>query len=142
MHAERNDRNSVYSSMKKFRGDFSSTITSILKTQVGTYYGEDVLEGFAADAEHLGKLNEDKSYDQNFYKRCKLDNLYIFDFKEDNITIPPMDMTKLNYILHSKMKSGKACDIYQLTPEHLRNCGPQAKQHILDLINRILNDIY
>ena len=40
------------------------------------------------------------------------------------------------------MKAGKACDIYQVTVEHLRHCGDQAKQQILNLINRILHDIY
>ena len=40
------------------------------------------------------------------------------------------------------MKSGKACDIYQLTVEHLRNCGDKAKQCILAFVNRILLNIY
>ena len=40
------------------------------------------------------------------------------------------------------MKSGKSFYIYQLTVEHLRNCGLKAKQHILDFINSILLNIY
>ena len=130
--------------MKKLRGNSSNTVTSLLHTPVGTFHGDDVLEGFAADAEHLGKSNEGSScFDQTFYKLCKLDNLYIFEFKGDEqLDIPPMNFSQLDHILHSKMKPGKACDIYQLTVEHLRHCGPLAKQHILDLINRILRDIY
>ena len=40
--------------MKKSRGERNKPPTNILKTPVGTYLGEDVLEGFATDAEHLG----------------------------------------------------------------------------------------
>ena len=144
MYSERNNRNNVYTSMKKFRGGSSSATTSLLQTPVGTFHGEDVLEGFAADAEHLGKSSEpSSSYDRSFYKLCKLDNLYIFEFKgEEQIDIPPMTIPQLEHILNAKMKPGKACDIYHVTVEHLRHCGPQAKLHILDLINRILKDIY
>ena len=53
-----------------------------------------------------------------------------------------MTMSDLNHILHKRMKLGKACDIYQVTVEHLRYCGDTTKLHILDLINRILKDIY
>ena len=40
------------------------------------------------------------------------------------------------------MKLGKACDIYQLTVEHLRYSGDEAKLAILKLINRIIKSIY
>ena len=53
-----------------------------------------------------------------------------------------MSISQLNHILFSKMKSGKACDIYHLTVEHLRHCGAEAQESILALINRILSDIY
>ena len=144
MHSECHDRNKVYASMKKFRGESSNTMTSLLQTPIGTFQGDDVLEGFTADAEHLGKSNEASSrYDQKFYNLCKLDNLYIFDFEEDaHIDIPPMSLSQLDRILHSKMKLGKSCDIYHLTVEHLRYCGTSAKLLILDFINRILKDIY
>ena len=144
MHSECHDRNKVYASMKKFRGESSNTMTSLLQTPIGTFQGDDVLEGFTADAEHLGKSNEASSrYDQKFYNLCKLDNLYIFDFEEDaHIDIPPMSLSQLDHILHSKMKLGKSCDIYHLTVEHLRYCGTSAKLLILDFINRILKDIY
>ena len=144
MHLDKRNRSKIFSVMKKSRGNSSNTITPVLHTPVGTYHGEDVLEGFAADTEHLGKSNENKQhFDQGFYKLCKLDNLYIFDFAADEpLPIPPMTISQLNHILNSKMKAGKACDIYQVTVEHLRHCGDQAKQHILDLINRILRDIY
>ena len=107
--------------MKKFRGESRSVMTTKLQTPVGTFYGEDILEGFAADAEFLGRSNENcEIFDQNFYKLCKLDNIYIFELK-DNLhqTIPPMSLSQLEKILHSKMKLGKSCDIYYLTVEHL-----------------------
>ena len=115
-------------------------MTPVLHTPVGTYHGDDVLGGFAADAEHLGNSNEDDNYfDQGFYRLCKLENLYIFDISsEQEFKIPPMEISHLNHILHSKMKPGKACDVYQLTVEHLRNSGDNAKLLILKLISRIL----
>ena len=51
-------------------------------------------------------------------------------------------MSQLDHILFSKMKTGKACDIYTLTVEHLRHSGLEAKKHILAFINRVLSDIY
>ena len=36
----------------------------------------------------------------------------------------------------------KACDLYQLTVEHLQYCGVKAKLVILDLLNNILDQIY
>ena len=138
------DRSKIFSLIKKARGEVSNSTTNILHTPVGTYYDEDILEGFAADAEHLGRPNEGASNcDQSFYKLCKLDNYYIFDFPADkHAKIPLMTITQLNRILSTKMKPGKACDVYQLTVEHLRHCGDQAKLHILAYINSILQNIY
>ena len=131
--------------MKKARGEKSNNVTSVLNTPVGPYLGDDVLEGFTADAEFLGMSNEGlNNFDRNFYNLCKLDNSYIFDFTaaEDQVKIPPMDISQLDQILFTKMKPGKACDIYHLTVEHLRHCGLEAKLCILELINRIFQDIF
>ena len=144
MLLDRRNRSSIFSAVKKARGESSKTTTTVLHTPVGAYHGEDVLEGFAADAEHLGKCNEHVThFDQGFYKLCKLDNLYIFDFyRENDSEIPPMTMSQLQHILSSRMKAGKACDVYQLTVEHIRNCGHDALLVILQLINKILKNIY
>ena len=40
------------------------------------------------------------------------------------------------------MKKGKACDIYQLTAEHIQNCGKAAKVSVLNLFNSIIERIY
>ena len=146
MFCTKYDRNKAYSILKKARGDFSNKgTTSTIHTPVGTYYGEDVLEGFAAGAEFLGKPNDvdSRGFDRDFYTLCKFDNLFIFEFPgAQQVKIPPMTLAQLDHILSSKMKLGKACDIYQLTVEHLRHCGTVAKNYILALINRILSDIY
>ena len=74
---------------------------------------------------------------------CILDNHCIFQFKGDEVVrIPPMTFQDLEKILHSKMKPGKAPDIYHLTVEHLRNAGTEAKVCILNLVNNILEEIY
>ena len=143
MLLDRKSRSKIFAAVRKIRGEPPTMMTQVLHTPVGTYHGEDVLEGFAADAEHLGKSNEDAQHiDRDFYKLCKLDNLYIFDFSENVKNIPPMTLTQLKSILKNKMKSGKACDIYQLTVEHLRNCGDRGLHYILAFINRIIQSIY
>ena len=40
------------------------------------------------------------------------------------------------------MKKGKACDIHQLTVEHIQLCGDDAQQCIINLINSIIDNIY
>ena len=144
MHLNRSNKSKIFNFMKKKLGHNSKAMTTILHTPVGTYRDEDVLEGFAADTEHLGRSNENnKQFDQGFYTLCKLDNLYIFDFLCDEpLQIPPMSISDLNHILYTKMKPGKACDVYHVTVEHLRHCGNQAKLHILALVNRILANLY
>ena len=45
MLSHRNNRNQVYASLKKARGDCSENTISVLDTPVGSYHGQDVLEG-------------------------------------------------------------------------------------------------
>ena len=142
MHSNIHNKNKVFSRMKNARGVTPSTGTTLLQTPVGVFHGDDVLEGFAADAEFLGRPNEESPwFDHTFYRLCKLDNIYIFEF-QDNVKISPMNLNQLNHILNTKMKPGKSCDVYHLTVEHLRNCGLQAKLLLLNLINRIIHDIH
>ena len=143
MHSTRHDRSSVYAMMKRERGAKTPGYTTLLHTPIGTYYGGDVLEGFAADAEHLARVTKDDEVtDKQFYRLCKLDNKYIFEVeKHSDIRIPPMTLGQLEDILNKRMKLGKSCDIYQLTVEHLRYSGADAKAQILKLLNRILSNI-
>ena len=137
------DRNKVYSVLKKLRNEHSKAATSILETPVGSYYGNDILEGFTADAEHLGKATpEDNNFDNEFYNLCKLDNQFIFTFKgTEPVKIPAMTQADLDSIIKN-MKHDKACDYYKMTAEHLKYCGPQAQTEVLNLINRIIDNIY
>ena len=102
------------------------------------------MEGLASDAECLGQpYEEDPYFDRSFYRLCKLDNLYIFEIiAEPDSKIPPMKISDLNTIIFNKMKLGKACDIYQLTVEHLRYGGDIVREYILCFINRIVENIY
>ena len=59
-----------------------------------------------------------------------------------HIKIPPMTIQDLRNILYKNMKTHKSCDIYCLTVEHLRQCGTSAQSVILDIVNRIIEDIY
>ena len=53
-----------------------------------------------------------------------------------------MCMDDLNKILNKDMKLGKASDTYNLTTEHLRYAGQNAKLVLLRLINEIIQNIY
>ena len=50
-------------------------------------------------------------------------------------------MEELQKIVFSKLNLNKACDVYKLTVEHIRNVGPIALGHIQTIINLILQDI-
>ena len=143
MYSNLHNKNQVYSTLKNLRSERMKPPTQSLETPVGTYYGKDVLEGFAADAEFLGRPTADERvFDKEFYEICKLDNIYIFSFRGDEpIQIPPMTQADLDNIVN-RMKSGKACDLYQLSPEHLKHCGVEARQALLILLNKIINNIY
>ena len=144
MQSSIHNRNETYSKVRAWRGSSARSTTSKLVTPVGTYFGSDVLEGFAADAEFLGRKSEKcDQFDNEFYNLCKEDNMFIFTFHgEDEVKIPAMTIADLENILFKKMKTGKACDIYHLTVEHIREAGLEAKLIILDLINKIIEDIY
>ena len=107
--------------IKSLTGQNSSQRPLKLQTPVGTFWGDDILEGFAADAKFLGRhRSEPEIYDNEFYRLCKLEKAYIFDLKSsEEIKIPPMTLKRFEEILFS-MKKGKACNIYQLTAEHLQ----------------------
>ena len=64
----------MFSTLKRSR-NVHNNHTTILDTPVGSYFGQDVLEGFAADAEYLGRPNEENNhFDQDFPRVCKLEN--------------------------------------------------------------------
>ena len=144
MNSNISNRNLVYARIRKHRDRKSSTKPLLLETPVGRYVGDDVLEGFAADAEYLGReRDESPAYDNQFYRLCKLDNAYIFEFKgKDEVRIPPISRKRFDEIIEKEMKRGKACDIYQLSVEHIQLCGLIAKDRILRLLNNIIANIY
>ena len=59
MYSNIHDKNKVFSVMKKERGVTSNSVTSLLETPSGIIHCDDVLEGFASDAEFLGKAYPD-----------------------------------------------------------------------------------
>ena len=144
MNANFNNKKKFYNIIKNMRSKKLSQAPTVLNTPAGRYSGQNVLEGFTRDAEILGQAEGDATaHDNEFYKLCKLDNLYIFEFKGNGaIVIPEMKIEDLENILNKGMKLGKACDVYKLTVEHLRYAGPQAKQIILSLLNDIIKNIY
>lgn len=55
---------------------------------------------------------------------CEEDNQIIFELtSEDQIEIPHMELSQLKDIIFKRLKLNKACDIFKLTVEHLRNCS-------------------
>ena len=144
MGANAENKNELFKLIRNIRSSKCSQAPTILNTPLGTYKGQNTLEGFAADAELLGQpVGEENNFDNYFYKLCKMDNCYIFEFKgNDSVKIPEMRIEDLLSILNKEMKLKKACDIYKLTTEHLRYAGPDALSIILRLLNSIINNIY
>ena len=144
MHTNSWDKNKYYSMIRTMRGQSKKHKLQELHTPAGVYYGQDILEGFAKDAELLAEfVGESKEYDNDFYRLCILDNHFIFSFKDEtDMKLPEMKIEDLDKIIDKEMKNGKACDIYKLTAEHLKHCGTGAKHVILRLINSILDQIY
>ena len=139
----KNERNKHLSLIQNIRGYKSRQRLTVLHTPSGDYFGNDILEGFANDAELLGKsVEEAPQYDNHFYRLCIQDNHFIFDFKTENsMKIPKMSMEDLSTIVNKEMKRGKASDIYKLTAEHLKNAGDKAMKAVLNLINDIIENI-
>ena len=52
-----------------------------------------------------------------------------------------MQFSDLKDILFKKLKLGKACDVFMLTVEHLRNAGDSTLLLLLDLINLIIDNL-
>ena len=125
------------------RGQNSSAPLQVLNTPAGTFYGRDILEGFTRDAELLAKkLGDDSEFDNEFYRLCIDDNQVIIDLMNVNgLKLPKMTTRDLDRIIDNELRAGKACDLYGLTPEHLKYCGVKARKVILDLINSIIEDI-
>ena len=107
------DRKQHFKLVKNLRGSRAQKVLPTLNTPAGQYHGTDTLEGFARDAELLGRfVGESREFDNEFYRLCVQDNMYIFDFKDDSsYKIPKMKLEDLENILNKEMKMGKACDI-------------------------------
>ena len=100
-----------------------------------------MLEGFCSNTETL--CNDDiENQDHGFYKMCVQDNMMIFEIAcQEAIIIPYMKLEDLKDILFKKLKLNKACDIYKLTVEHLRNAGNESLSQVLFLLNLIIDNI-
>jgi hypothetical protein len=84
MRSTISDRSGHFKLIKNMRGVATKQRLPALHTPAGEYFGTDTLEGFASDAELLGKfVGESPEYDNHFYRLCIQDNQYVFDFKDD-----------------------------------------------------------
>ena len=144
MKAHSNDINSVCGILKRMRGEKSkSTEIDYIETLCGTYTGNNVLEGFRANTEILCNTNScTGGEDDNFYKMCYEDNQIILELIEsEKIIIPKMRLIDLKDIIFKTLKLNKACNIFKLTVEHLRNCGDRTLTLILQLLNLIIEHL-
>ena len=118
------------------------TEISEIETFHGCYRGDNVLEVFRANTEHLCNEKDGKNYSDEFLNRCLEDLIIIDEISEDEeLKIPPITLENLQEIVHKKLKNNKACDIYHLTPEHLKHAGDEALLLMCELINRVLKNL-
>ena len=143
MKTHSNDISKVCQKLKKIRGENSKTIDiSFIETLCGKYEGQNVLEGFCANTEKLcNEVNTGAELNNEFYQQCSEDNLIIFELTDQEAKIPHMQLTDLKDIIFKRLKPNKACDIYMLTVEHLRNAGDSTLSLILRLLNLIIDNL-
>ena len=134
-----NNPSQIYDKLKKTRGVQVKRIEiPFIETLSGKYTGENILEGFAANTEILCSENDDKTeFDNEAYSMFIKDNMIIMDITSDEkVAIPQMNLIQLKDILFKKLKVNKACDVFKLTVEHLRNAGDESL--LLILLNNII----
>ena len=144
MYLNMKDKNKFYRLLKTAQGQAPEKPLLELHTPVGTFYGGDTLEGFAADAEFLGRPVElSTGFDNDFRNLCIEDNQHIYELNNaSELIIPRMTDCDLNKIIDRELKNGKSCDLYRLTPEHLNNCDEESRSFILTLLNSIIEEMY
>ena len=137
------DKNKIYMKLKKSRGENPKTVDiPFIETLAGKFNGTDVLEGFAQNTEILCNTEGDDTFDNDFYKMSIKDNMIIMEISEnENIKIPHINLAQLKNILFKKLKLKKACDVFKLTVEHLRNVGDSSLLLIIELLNNIIDNI-
>ena len=69
-------------------------------------------------------------------------DIFIFEIADqDSFKIRTMNISQLKDIIFKKLHIKKAYDIYKLTIEHLRNVGDENLLLILNLLNKIIENI-
>ena len=133
----------VCKKVKKIIGETAKT-TDIpeIETLVGKFKGNNVLEGFRANTEYLCNDKTSKNFSDQFLNRCNEDLIIINEIsKHEDLRIPPMNTQDLQKIIKKKFKNNKACDIYQITPEHFKYAGEKFLEPLCTLINRVLRNL-
>ena len=136
----------VYKKLQKIRGKHQNPSNiSEINTFLGTYKGDNVLEGFRANTEYLcnEKLDDkDTDFSDDFLERCKEDLRIINEISEHEVLkIPPITLKEMKDIVSKKLKNNKACDIYKIKPEHLKYAGEKTLEILCSFINRVLENI-
>ena len=133
----------VFKKLKKICGDnMNSMDIPEINTFLGCYTGSNVLEGFRANTQILCNEKEGKNFSEGFLKRCNEDLIIINEIaKDEDLVIPPITLEKLKEIVHKKLKKNKACDLYQITPEHLKHAGDATLELLCVFINRVLKNL-
>ena len=105
MHFYKTDRTNHLKLVKRMRGCKPKQCITSLHTSAGVYHGGDTLEGFAKDAEILGRfVGESPEYDNSFYRLCIQENSFIFDFRPENSGgIPEMKLADLENIIDKEI---------------------------------------
>ena len=133
MNVHANEINKVCKKLKQIRGDNSKSLDiPLIETLCGTYEGVNVLEGFCANTEILCNENKNMNLSEHeFHRMCQEDNSIIFELTNDEIKIPHMTLIQLKDIIFKRLKLNKACDIFKLTVEQLRNVCDKSLSLIL-----------
>ena len=132
--------------LKKIRGEHcKQNEISEIETYLGRYTGDNVLEGFRANTEYLCNEkpnNPEDNFSNKFLNKCIEDLVIINEVSKDETPkIPPIKLHDMQEIIKKKLKRNKACDIYKLTPKHLKYAGDEVLAILCQLVNRILENM-
>ena len=77
----KNNPSDIYDKMKKARGEYKKAVEiPFIETLAGTYTGDNILEGFAANTEIMCNENQnDDKFDNEIYRIFKRDNMTLID---------------------------------------------------------------
>ena len=138
----REDKNQFFKEIKEHKADANTGLPDRLVTPVGTFVGEAVLQGFAAEAIRLATDDpEDKNFSKDYLAVSKyIKVILIENARAENKKLPPLTLENAKRLM-KKLKRNKACDYMDFSFEHILMMNDRNLENMLETLNRFVSDI-